>query len=118
MIFQLYFVILLLLQEVIKHFTQTFYLKCCDVLRKSKIKYEKNIFFISPPITKQKDNFISSSDIFDNLSKVKQKELLKKYNIDEEDIDFFLPKQTEKIGSCGGFAGTKISADLYHMILY
>ena len=100
-----------------KTFYIDFLFKCCDVLRKSKIKFEKNIFFISPPLTKKKDNVIESYSIFDNLSKVKQKELLKKYNIDEEEIEFFLPNQTLKIGKCDGFAGTKFTADLYHMIL-
>ena len=103
-----------------KTFYIDFLFKCCDVLRKSKVKFEKNIFFISPPLIKsiKKNEVVSHYDMFNNLSKVKQKELLKKYDIEsEDDLEFFLPNQTVKIGTCSNFAGTKFTGDLYHMLL-
>jgi hypothetical protein len=96
-----------------KKFYIDFLFKCFDVIGKSTYKFEKNIYFICPSLT-SKDNMIDfQDDIWSNLSKNKKNELLKKYNIDEDNIDMFLPLQTEMIGNCNIFGDTKINTILY-----
>ena len=102
-----------------KTFYIDFLFKCCDVLRKSKITYEKVIYFISPPLTKKKNDTFSGYEVWDNLSKNKKSELSKKYKIrDDDDASEFLPNQILRIGECSGFAGTNTSAEMYAMIVY
>jgi hypothetical protein len=60
-----------------KTFYIDFLFKCFDVLTKSKIKYEKNIFFISPALNKNMKNgdIVFNSDLLSSLPKVKKNSL-------------------------------------------
>ncbi len=104
-----------------KTFYIDFLFKCFDILTKSKIKYEKNIFFICPQLTKndKEGDVIFKSDLLNTLSKVKKNSLFKQYNLnDDEDYEDFMPNQILNIGSCQDFPGTKIKASLYHIIKF
>jgi 16S rRNA G966 N2-methylase RsmD len=104
-----------------KTFYIDFLFKCFDILTKSKIKYEKNIFFICPQLTKndKEGDIIYKSNLLNTLSKVKKNSLFKQYNLnDDEDYEDFFPNQILNIGSCQDFPGTKFKASLYHIIKF
>ena len=80
---------------------------------------ERQLFFISPPLTKGKEKdgqTINFDDIV--ISKNKKEEIKEMLNINEQEFIELMPEQTNRIKACKDFGGTNTEAVLYHMILF
>ena len=79
---------------------------------------ERQLFFISPQLTKnEKDRqTINFDDIV--ISKNKKQEIKEMLNINEEEFIELMPEQTNRIKSCNDFGGTNTEAVLYQMFLF
>jgi|Laugrespbdmm15sd_2_1035082.scaffolds.fasta_scaffold01193_7 16S rRNA G966 N2-methylase RsmD len=79
---------------------------------------ERQLFFISPPLTKnEKDGqTINFDDIV--ISKNKKEEIKEMLNINEEEFIELMPEQTNRIKACKDFSGTNTEAILYQMFLF
>jgi hypothetical protein len=100
-----------------------FLFKCLFTLHVSKSKtYGKLLYFISPPLTKEKYKkgaTIDASIIMNLLSKSKKKELTDK-NSDKyiyHDLDELSPVQVTYKGDCTGFSNTNFTVSMYEIIV-
>ena len=103
-----------------KRYYLNFLYKALYDLKNSKSRYnERQLFFISPPLTKnEKDGRqINLGDDIE-MSPNKKKEIMKMLNIDEEEFYNISPMQMMRIKTCKEFAGTNIEAVFYHAIIY
>ena len=91
------------------------------ILNKSKFKYEKELIFISPSITKSNQINISMDDIIKSIPKKKLNDIFKRHkkfiSDDLDKFDIFSFNQCEKIGICNEFYNTKVKADMYRFII-
>jgi hypothetical protein len=109
------------------------------ILNNSNVKYEKELIFISPNITKEvnKKEYIQLYDIINFCSKPKLKNILNRYKIYPKDSEFkhiyelnsdyeivekiinlFDFGQCNLIGVCNDFTSTKIKANMYRFLLH
>ena len=114
--------------------------------KKSKAKGEKSIIVICPPLQIKHPEVFGMGEFLNSpsLSTTKIKKIAEKHNIkltdnilkcfknkkdiddltdNEQDIiskfeDYFDFAQGQYLGSCGNFAGTKIKADIYLLLVY
>lgn len=120
-----------------KQYYMDFLFHSLYILNKSKYKYEKQLIFISPSITKaKKTQYIELHDIINNCSKNKLLEILKRYNIKPkpnelnyiyefdtdnkivQDIeDLFNFSQATLDHKCKEFLSTNIEADMYSIVI-
>jgi predicted RNA methylase len=83
-----------------------FLFKCIDTLNKSKVKYIKDLYFISPQLQKEavriEHSPIAFDDIIIKMGKPKLEKLMKEYNFKDKDefVDYFNPLYIEWIGKC------------------
>jgi hypothetical protein len=83
---------------------------------------ERQLFFISPPLTKgEKDGGqVNFEDIV--ISPKKKEEIRKMLKIKKKDEwilkDGINPNQIKRVGACNDFGGTNTEAVLYHMVLF
>jgi hypothetical protein len=113
-----------------------FLLKCCYMLNTSSARGEKCLIFICPELIK-KEGYWREGELFDfrsilsgipferinkmykelNGSSLNKKEF-QEYKDGESysELEMFEPQQSEWLGSCKGFGGTSVSADIYRFI--
>jgi len=106
-----------------KKYYLNFLFKALSDLRFSRSRIvERQLFFISPPLTKgEKDGGqINFEDIV--ISPKKKEEIRKMLKITKKDewilTDGINPNQIKRVGACNDFGGTNTEAVLYHMILF
>ena len=106
-----------------KKYYLNFLFKALSDLRWSRSRImERQLFFISPPLTKgEKDGGqINFEDIV--ISPKKKEEIRKMLKITKKDewilTDGINPNQIKRVGACNDFGGTNTEAVLYHMVLF
>jgi hypothetical protein len=115
-----------------------FLLKCCYMLNTSSARGEKCLIFICPELIKKegywKEGEHNGFDFrsilygipFERINKMYKEltnESLNKKEFSEykdgesySEVEIFEPQQSEWLGSCKGFGGTSVSADIYRFI--
>ena len=106
-----------------KKYYLNFLFKALSDLRWSRSRImERQLFFISPPLTKgEKDGGqVNFEDIV--ISPKKKEEIRKMLKIKKKDEwilkDGINPNQIKRVGACNDFGGTNTEAVLYHMVLF
>jgi len=106
-----------------KKYYLNFLFKALSDLRWSRSRImERQLFFISPPLTKgEKDGGqVNFEDIV--ISPKKKEEIRKMLKIKKKDEwilkDGINPNQIKRVGACNDFGGTSAEAVLYHMVLF